>query len=336
MSTLAAGSSAVSIAVPEWDITLRAHALLSESVMEDRVKATFDFRLHPSDLNGLFEWNTESNGYLLKFKTGASTSLTSLVSRQVYAPQGETLSGISVSLATHFICAQSSLSLSDGMTGAGVTTQKMNMIEEKILAVSEDIFNSTSAFTLFQPQSRLLLANDYYNSGREAYKYITTTKFTTAVASGIYQNLISYREPTTMNTTFSEFMNGDELTFNVIAVSSDSQYEITPLANRNLMDRAYKFRIVADSGITASTSTATGASAYNAAVNSSYAGISTPSFLGQFIMGHTNTTTHSSVYNVYTKIENSAVGSTSFIDSKNAANKLYSQSSPKADGSVEF
>jgi len=48
-------------------------------------------------------------------------------------------------------------------------------------------------------------------------------------------------------TTFAAFVAGDELTFNVIAVSSKSQYDILQNANvdKNLADRPYKFKIVA-------------------------------------------------------------------------------------------
>jgi|LauGreDrversion4_2_1035121.scaffolds.fasta_scaffold04676_8 hypothetical protein len=331
MSAQPAGSSAISIAVPQWDVALRAHALLSESPMEDKVKATFDFKLHPYDMNSLFQWaDSGTSGYLVQFTTGASTTLTNLLTQQVRLTPGVTLSGVTVSLATHFLCSQSDISMSAAMTSASINTTQINMIEEKILAVSEDIFNSTSAFTLFQPQSRLLLANDYYNLGREAYKKLMSDKLTPAVATGIYQNLVAYRQTTTAGTTFGEFINGDELTFNVIAVSSESQYEITPTADRNLTDRSYKFRIVAASGVTA-----TNDGTYGATANSVFAGISTPSFLGQFIMGHTNNSEYMTIFNNYAAIENSLVGSTSFIDAKNTP-KNYATANIKPDGSLEF
>jgi hypothetical protein len=335
MSTLS--TSAVSIAVPDWDITLRAQALLSETPMEDKVKATFDLVIHPEDMNSLFAWNTSgTDGYMVKFNTGATTNLGTLLKKQVYIPSGQTRGGETASLATHFLCSHSYISLSGAMSSAAgtSTTVNCNMIEEKILSVAEDIFNSTSAFTLFEPNSRLLLANDYYNSGREALKYLFENKFTNAVATGIYQNLAAYRETTTGATDFGEFQSGDELTFNVVAVSSASQYEITPTANRNLMDRSYKFRIVASTGV----SSYIGDTADNGVSVSSLVASSNQMgpFLGQYVMGHTTGSQYMTIFNNYAGITTSGVGSTTYIDPRISSLKLYASSTVAEDGSREF
>jgi hypothetical protein len=326
MATLEAGSSAISIAVPQWDVALRAHALLSESPQIDDVKATFDLRITSANMNALFEWNgTTTDGYLLKFQSGASTSLTTKLQQQVYLPPGVARLGESVSLSTHFLCSQSDINFSTAMTSQSpaFSTTKINMIEEKILAVSTDIFNSTSAFTLFQPDSRLLLANDYYNLGYQAYDYLIKNKFTPAVATGIYQNLVSYRQTTTGNTYFGEFIDGDVLTFNVVAISSEQQYEIIPIANRNYMDRSYKFRIVADNTVTITDNV------------SNKVGASTPPFLGQQLMGYGTTTQYMSIFTTFPDIERSTVGSTAYIDSNNGR-KNYNTSYTTPDGSIEF
>lgn len=334
MSTLS--TSAVSIAVPDWDITLRAQALLSESPMEDKVKATFDLVIHPNDMNELFSWNTSgTDGYMVKFKTGATTNLATLLKKQVYIPSGQTRGGETVSLATHFLCSHSYVSLSGAMasTNGISSTLNCNMIEEKILSVSEDIFNSTSAFTLFEPNSRLLLANDYYNSGREALKYLFENKFSNAVATGIYQNLAAYRETTTGATDFGEFQSGDELTFNVVAVSSASQYEITPTANRNLMDRSYKFRIVASTGVSAYVGDTSNDATVKSLLGSSN---QMGPFLGQYVMGHTTGSQYMTIFNNYAGITTSAVGNTSYIDPRITSLKLYASSTVAEDGSREF
>jgi hypothetical protein len=330
-------SSAISIAVPDWDITLRSQALLSETPMEDKVKATFDLIINPVDMNNLFEWNTSgTDGKMVKFKTGATTNLEALLKKQVYIPTGQSRGGETVSLATHFLCSHSYISLSGAMASTdGIsTTANCNMIEEKILSVSEDIFNSTSAFTLFEPNSRLLLANDYYNSGREALKYLFENKFTNTVATGIYQNLSAYRETTTGATDFGEFEAGDELTFNVIAVSSLSQYEITPTANRNLMDRSYKFRIVASSLVSAyhgnTISNGTGVSSALASSNAM------GPFLGQYVMGHTTGTQYMTIFNNYAGITNSVVGSIAYVDPRITVPKIYATRTVAEDGSSEF
>lgn len=335
MTTLPA--SAISIAVPDWDITLRSQALLSESPMEDKVKATFDLIIHPADMNSLFAWNTSgTDGKIVKFNTGATTTLATLLKKQVYIPAAQTRGGETVSLATHFLCSHSYISLSGAMSSTdGISsTVNCNMIEEKILSVSEDIFNSTSAFTLFEPNSRLLLANDYYNSGREALKYLFENKFTNTVATSIYQNLAAYRETTTGSTNFGEFEAGDELTFNVIAVSSLSQYEITPTANRNLMDRSYKFRIVASTGV----SSYIGDTTANAVTVKSTLGSSNAMgpFLGQYVMGHTNATQYMTIFNNYAGITNSVVGSTTYVDPRITVPKIYSVRTTAEDGSSEF
>lgn len=334
MSTLS--TSAVSIAVPDWDITLRAQALLSESPMEDKVKATFDLVIHPNDMNELFSWNTSgTDGYMVKFKTGATTNLATLLKKQVYIPSGQTRGGETVSLATHFLCSHSYVSLSGAMasTNGISSTLNCNMIEEKILSVSEDIFNSTSAFTLFEPNSRLLLANDYYNSGREALKYLFENKFSNAVATGIYQNLAAYRETTTGATDFGEFQSGDELTFNVVAVSSASQYEITPTANRNLMDRSYKFRIVASTGVSAYVGDTSNDATVKSLLGSSN---QMGPFLGQYVMGHTTGAQYMTIFNNYAGITTSAVGNTSYIDPRITSLKLYASNTVAEDGSREF
>lgn len=328
MSSLS--SSAISIAVPEWDISLRAQALLSETPMEDRVKATFDLRIHPTDMNSLFEWNTDQSQYIVDFKDDADDKLGIFLRKQVYIPDGVTRGGETPSLTTHFVCSQSIIPISTVMVNAGVTCTKCNMIEEKILSVAEDIFNSTTAFPLFESQSRLLLSNDYYNLGREGLNHIVS-KLTAPVATSIYQNIIAYRPSTSSGSTiFSEFVAGDELTFNVIAISSKSQYEITPNADRNLMDRSYKFRVVCDSGITA----------YHVSTNAvdvqSLAGRTTQiQYLNQKVMGNTTDAEYMSIFSNFSTITSSTVGSTQYIDPAVTA-KLYATGSTALDGSREF
>ena len=67
------------------------------------------------------------------------------------------------------------------------------------------------------------------------------------LATQIVSRVVSVREVDMTETTFSAFEEGDELTFNVIAVSSKSQYDIlqTSTVDKNLADRNYKFKIVA-------------------------------------------------------------------------------------------
>jgi len=240
--------SSVSIAVPEWNVSLLAGALLTEQVgPEDGMQATFEVKMNVADFNSLFEWNTAGSSNFAKFTTGATALFKNCCKKQLYIQSGSSTvqPAAAASLATHFTLVKSVLPLSSALS----SISKCNMTEEKILSVSYDLFNSVNAFTLFEPKSRLLLSNDYYTRGVNALDYISAQMSTSneSLATTIVSRVVSVRDVTMTESTFSAFVEGDELTFNVVAVSSKSQYDIIQNSNvdKNLSDRSYKFKIVA-------------------------------------------------------------------------------------------
>jgi len=243
----------VSISVPEWNVSLLAGVLLTEQIgPDDGVQAVFELRVKPTELNALFVWDhSNTTASSVEFSPTAKTLFKGYCRRQLYLPDGSTTnrSDIAPSLATHFLLNKSLLKLSTAMDSTGLL--KCNMVEEKILSVAHDLFNSTSAFTLFEPKSRILLAQDYYTRGAKALDYIadkmeSNTTAGNKLATSIVTKVLSTRAMPTDNSSFTVFLSGDELTFNVVAVSSKSQYDITPSSNvdKNLSDRSYKFKIV--------------------------------------------------------------------------------------------
>jgi hypothetical protein len=238
----------VSIAVPEGNVSLLAGALLTEPTgTDDGMQATFELKMALADFNALFTWSTAGSANVANFATGASALFKNCCRQQLYLfPDAtKTRANVDPSLATHFSLVKSVLPLSSALS----SISKCNMVEEKILAVSYDLFNSVNAFTLFEPKSRLLLSKDYYTRGVNALNYIAAKMNTSnaTLASAIVNRVVSVREVNMTESTFSAFVAGDELTFNVIAVSSKSQYDILQNANvdKNLADRSYKFKIVA-------------------------------------------------------------------------------------------
>lgn len=243
-----ASSTNVSISVPEWNVSLLAGALLTEQTgTDDGMQATFEVKMNVADLNSLFTWSSAGSSTVANFTEEATALFKNCCKKQLYLFPSATItkSSAAASLATHFTLVRSVLPLSNALT----SIEKCNMVEEKILAVSYDLFNSVNAFTLFESKSRLLLSKDYYTRGVNALNYIADQMNTdnSALASSIVSRIVSVREVNMEETTFAAFIAGDELTFNVIAVSSKSQYDILQNANvdKNLADRPYKFKIVA-------------------------------------------------------------------------------------------
>lgn len=284
-----ASSTNVSIAVPEWNVSLLAGALLTEQTgADDGMQATFEVKINVENFNALFTWSAAGSTNVANFADGATALFKNCCRKQLYLFPSATSTQASVdpSLATHFTLSKSVLPLSTALS----SISKCNMVEEKILAVSYDLFNSVNAFTLFEEKSRLLLSKDYYTRGVNALNYIAGQMNTLnpTLASYIVSRVVSVREVDMEQTTFSAFVAGDELTFNVIAVSSKSQYDILQNANvdKNLADRPYKFKIVAvESAVTpvyTSSSTSTN--------------VVTPVTLNtQHVMGHSSAAEYDSI-----------------------------------------
>ena len=324
----------VSVAVNDWNVSLVANELMSEINTDGNVQAYFDLHINPADMNRLFVWDLDGNPNAAAFASDASGNFLKYCQQQVYLPTSTDLSRnvVSPSLATHFLLSKQFLTLSAGMQSdlSGNTAGsllKCNMIEEKILAVSNDIFNSTSGFVLFKDETRTYLAQDYYILGKNALTHIVTNKFTTTVATNIVEQVVSQRGGAVETSTFSLFTSGDELTFNVIAVSSPTQYDIVQRAdvNKNLTSRMYKFRIVADSSTTLCNLTAPIAS-------NNYLG--TPlSYSGTYIMGGSgNEATYKIIYNY----ENTTTINATYKDSSVTGTTYSATGTAMADGSYKF
>lgn len=330
MAALVPSSSTtpISIAIEEWNVSLRAQALLSDAVKEDQVQGVFDLVIHSDDMDALFKWKLDSgNSERWEFNTIVKTRLLALLQKQLIesgSGAGAVVRSDPVpSLATHFRMSKQKITLSTGM--ASVYEEGIvgcNMVEEKILAVSKDLYNSTSAFMLFEADSRLLLAKDYYNLGKNALDYILDEALTDAVASKVFTHLLAYRtiaDGTVGDAVSGVFIAGDELTFNVIANSSASQYDLIPNANRNLSDRNYKFRIVCDDTVDTYAQVIAEGSTVGAGVLSDASvctsGITAPvSFNGLSVMGHT-AGSYSSIFTVLAGITAAPIGLRSYIDS---------------------
>lgn len=319
----------ISIAIEEWNVSLRAQALLSDAVKEDEVKAVFDLVIHSDDMDALFKWKTLVSGDSDRWEFADSgvtvkTRLTALLRKQLIETGDADRSSIVPSLATHFRMSTQKLLLSAGMSASYANPDGLvgcNMIEEKILAVSKDLYNSTSAFMLFEPNSRLLLAKDYYNLGLNALDYILDQALTDEVANKIYTHLMAYRtiaDGTVGDSVSGVFIAGDELTFNVIANSSASQYDLIPNANRNLSDRNYKFRIVCNDSVATYTAVVADGSVVGTDVLSvatvCTGGVTDPvAFNGMSVMGHT-AGTYDDIFVSLVGITAAPAGLTGYID----------------------
>jgi hypothetical protein len=328
MAALVPSSSTtpISIAIEEWNVSLRAQALLSDAVREDQVQAVFDLVIHSDDMDALFKWRTlvsnESDRW--EFAATVKTRLVALLKKQLIEVGDADRAEITPSLATHFRMSTQKLLLSAGMSASYANPDGLvgcNMVEEKILAVSKDLYNSTSAFMLFEPNSRLLLAKDYYNLGLNALDYILDEALTVDVANKIYTHLMAYRtiaDGTVGDAVSGVFIAGDELTFNVIANSSASQYDIIPNSNRNLSDRNYKFRIVCDDSVDTYAQVIAEGGIVGTGIlskaNVCDEGVTAPiAFNGMNVMGHT-VGTYPSIFTQLVGIT-AATGLTGYIDS---------------------